>query len=357
MTIARTATSAFVQAAWLAGSLLFASTSLQAQPSEAETCKSGKSDAARDACTRLIDQGTLAGNDLAEVHYRRALAYIALYKRPLAVADLDRAIALAPEFAAAYVARAGARRTNSGDTENMQLARADYDKAIALDPNSYEAVHFRGTFRDWMKDYAGAIADYTRALEIKPDDINSLHMRERAYRHVGEFAKALADSERLIVLDPKFNERLLNRASAYLAVGALDRALADYDAYDKLHPRHPSVAAGRGAVYEAKGDYQRALAEYEAALTIAPQIVSLYASRAWINYKLGNIDKGLADVDLILAKGWRKDARTFTTRGHLLEAAGRKDEAIADLKTALTLDPDTRTRERAAAALTRLGAG
>ncbi len=91
-------------------------------------------------------------------------------------------------------------------------------------------------------------------------------------------------------------------------------------------------------------------------MKIAPQIVSLYASRAWINYKLGNIDKGLADVDLILAKGW-KDPRTLTTRGHLLEAAGRKDEAIADLKTALTLDPDTRTRERAVEALKRLGNG
>jgi tetratricopeptide (TPR) repeat protein len=197
----------------------------RAQSTDADICKTGKSDAARDACTRLIDQGSLAGAELADVHYRRALAYIALYKRPLAVADLDRAIALAPDFAAAYVARASARRTNSNDLENMQMARVDYDKAVALDPNSYEAVHFRGTFRDWMKDYAGAIADYTRALEIKPDDINSLHMRERAWRHVGEFAKALADSERLIVLDPKFNERLLNRASAYLAVGELDRAL------------------------------------------------------------------------------------------------------------------------------------
>lgn len=357
MTIAKAVMRACLSATVVAGSALLLLVPTQAQITDADACRTGKGEAAQIACTRLIEQGGLAGAELARVHYQRGLAFIALYKRPLAITDLDRAIALAPDFAPAYVARAGARRTNSGDIENMQRARADYDKAVALDPNSYEAVHFRGTFRDWMKDYAGAIADYTRALELKPDDINSLHMRERAWYHVGEFGKALADSERLIVLDPKFNERLLNRASAYLAVGEFDRALADYDAYDKLHPRHPSVSAGRGAVYEAKGEYQLALAEYEAALKIAPQIVSLYASRAWINYKLGNIDKGLADVDLILAKGWTKDPRTYTTRGHLLEAAGRKDEAIADLKTALTLDPDTRTRERAVAALARLGAG
>jgi tetratricopeptide (TPR) repeat protein len=224
-----------------------------------------------------------------------------------------------------------------------------------LKPDYYQAYHFRGTFKDWQKDYAGALVDYNKALELKPNDIDSLHMRSRLYRQLGEYQKALDDCDALVRLDP-WEERLFNRGSAYLAVGDYDRALADFDAYERRRPRTPSVHSGRGAVFEGKGDYERALAEYNEAIRIAPSVVGYYNERAWVYYKLGKLTEGLADVDQILAHGWKTDPYTYSTRGHLLEAMGRKTEAIADLRTALSLDPNKRLRDQIVAALARLGA-
>ena len=115
------------------------------------------------------------------------------------------------------------------------------------------------------------------------------------------------------------------------------------------------MLGGRAAAFEGKGEYARALAEYNEAISIAPGIVGLYDGRAWTYYKLGKLQEGLADVDNILSHGWKTAAATYCTRGHILEALGRKQEAIADLRTALSLDPDKRTRDRIDAALARLG--
>jgi Tfp pilus assembly protein PilF len=57
-----------------------------------------------------------------------------------AFADFDRAIAICPEFALAYLTRGLLFRM----TGNLDRAMADYDHAIALDPNMPDAFAARG---------------------------------------------------------------------------------------------------------------------------------------------------------------------------------------------------------------------
>ncbi len=67
--------------------------------------------------------------------------------------------------------------------------------------------------------------------------------------------------------------------------------------------------------------------------------------------KAGKAAQGLPDAEqaLKLAPG---EASVLQTRGHILEALGRRDEAIADLRRALTLNPGL---QRSKDALKRLG--
>jgi tetratricopeptide (TPR) repeat protein len=99
-------------------------------------------------------------DDLGLLHYRRGVAYLAKYKHAPGVADIDEAIKLKPDLAEAYFARAGANRFSNQDKERVKRVLADYDKAIELKPDYYEAYHLRGTFKDWQRDYPGALADY-----------------------------------------------------------------------------------------------------------------------------------------------------------------------------------------------------
>jgi tetratricopeptide (TPR) repeat protein len=344
----------FVLASLVVAAVSSSTVAAIAASGDREICESAGVDDAVAACTRLIDDGRAQGTALGQLYYKRGAAYLAKYQRVPGLADIDRAIELKPDLAEAYIARARANGFNNHDKERLRRVLADYTKAIELKPDSYEAFYYRGTFNDWQKSYDAALADYNRALEIKGDDIQTLHMRSRLYQHIGEYERALADCEALVRHDP-WEDRLLHRGAAYVAVGDYERALADYDAYERRKPGGPSIHSGRAAAFEAKGDYERALSEYNEAIRIAPNVVGLYSARAWTYYKLGRFTEGLADVDQVLAAGWKSSAYTYSVRGHILEAMGRKAAAITDLATALSLDPGKRTRDRIVAALERLG--
>ena len=50
-------------------------------------------------------------------------------------------------------------------------AIADFDRAIALAPDGADAYHNRGVTKAEQGDYAGAIADYDRVIALDPDNV------------------------------------------------------------------------------------------------------------------------------------------------------------------------------------------
>ena len=51
----------------------------------------------------------------------------------------------------------------------FEAAIADFDKAIELQPDLYEAYYFRGNAFLNLKELENAIKDYNKAIEINPD--------------------------------------------------------------------------------------------------------------------------------------------------------------------------------------------
>src|SRR5215831_1209224 len=83
------------------------------------------------ACSALIAGGRLNGEAAGFAHAVRGLAYLDNGDIPHAIADLDRAIKLAPNFAPAYENRGNAWYARG----NHAQALADYDAAIRIDPH------------------------------------------------------------------------------------------------------------------------------------------------------------------------------------------------------------------------------
>jgi tetratricopeptide (TPR) repeat protein len=81
-----------------------------------------------------------------------------------------------------------------------------------------------------------------------------------------------------------------------------------------------------------------------------------YNNRAWEYLKSGKAAQGLPDAESALQL--RPDvARYLDTRGLIFEALGRREEAIADFRRALSLDPhDAELQASSGEALKRLGA-
>jgi tetratricopeptide (TPR) repeat protein len=189
----------------------------------------------------------LAPDRLVSVQLLRGQAYAHKGRYDLAIADYDREIALNPKLAVAYTSR-GAARGMSGDQDR---AIADYDTAVALNAKFAVAYNNRGVAHNLKREYARAVKDFDQALALDP--ALALAYLNRGIALVGEdpespiaWSRARADFDRTLGLDP------LN-ASAYYWRGlasaeTYDQASADLDVAVALDPGLAS------AVYQAKAE-------------------------------------------------------------------------------------------------------
>jgi tetratricopeptide (TPR) repeat protein len=105
-----------------------------------------------------------------------------------AIADLDRAIALQPDFARAFYNR-GFAWEKKGDAGR---ALADYDAALRLDPAMTAALVQRAGLREAKGDSQGAKADLIAATSAPPkyfDDKQAQETARERLAKVGATAK------------------------------------------------------------------------------------------------------------------------------------------------------------------------
>lgn len=151
----------------------------------------------------------------------RAMDFITVRDYASAIRDLDRAIALTPDYAPAYMMRAQARfrlhdasgnigddmtrtsgvkidaATRAGlDRKVMDDIIADLDRAIDLSPGNAFIRYNKGVALIDMGDWDGAAAQFDRAIEIKNDFGEAYYNRGYVRLKTGHRAEGVADLSR-----------------------------------------------------------------------------------------------------------------------------------------------------------------
>ncbi len=237
-------------------------------------------------------------------------------------ADFDKAIALDPRSSGAYSGR-GILRLESGD---FVAAGQDYDKAVSLEDRNPQAHVGVGLVAMQEGRYLDAVASYTRAAYLTGGTVSALIDRARAYFAMRDYDRALADTDELLRLEPKnYAARALRtevhvaRKDYALALAEADRAIADY-------PKSDSAATLRASVLQRMGRAAEADQAYAAALALR-RTPGPYLTRATYRPKTDMAGR-LADLDAA-DKIAPNDPRLRLTRAQMLSGAGRYAEAIA----------------------------
>jgi lipoprotein NlpI len=116
----------------------------------------------------------------------------------LAIADLDRIIAVDSTRASTYFDRGFVRQLQ----KQYDLAIRDYDRAIALEPKHVSAMNSRGFAYQMKNDYPRAVESYDQALKIEPGLSAALKNRGRAEFYLGNFPQSVADLAAGLRFDP-----------------------------------------------------------------------------------------------------------------------------------------------------------
>ena len=186
-----------------------------------------------------------------------------------AFAFVNRAIQLDASYAPAYAQRAimTAEAAGMGRLDlsaAMQDSRRDAERAIALDPNlaaAYLALSETQAMAQW--DWQGAERSVERARELAPGDADVLGQSGFLAMCRGHLQEATALMSQGIALDPLQPVRYLYLAQALRDFGRYDAAHAALEKSLELSPTLVWAHETRGELHLAQGRFQDALTEME----------------------------------------------------------------------------------------------
>jgi len=220
-------------------------------------------------CTALIEAPDAKPRAVAEALLHRSAAYEAMRDLDRAGADLERAIAVDPEFG-----RAWARNCLFHISGRPDRARAlkECDTAIRLDPLGPDGYAFRGDLYLESRDYERAMQDFNQATQRSPAWVWPWNDHGEALLRLRQPRRAMRDFDRVIELAPENALGFLNRGCAYLMIRRLALARQDFDSALRFDPKNPGALLGRGLVKRQTGDVAGGDADVAAARAIRPRV-------------------------------------------------------------------------------------
>jgi len=107
------------------------------------------------------------------------------------------------------------------------LALADLEKALALKPDEADTLQCRASVFLKRKEFARALADFDKAIALQPDRADYYLHRCKARRIAGLLEQALADADMAVRLAPSLAEGYIERMTVHVNRGDYPKAIAD----------------------------------------------------------------------------------------------------------------------------------
>ena len=301
----------------------------------------------------------IASNTLLEIYPEDADAYhyigISLLiseNYPLALEQVNSAIALQPEYPEAYLTR-GLIHERQG---NEEKSLADFDYAISYYSRKLEKTSnrekrgelhkLRGVVYRNQGNLQAAIGDFDRAISYNPLDAITYYYRGRARRERNSIEQddivgATEDYTRTIELDPQFSDAYYWRASLYYGQDKLEQAIEDFTQAIEIQPPAPCVPCayvGRGLVRKAQGDIVGAIEDYSRAVEVRPSLVNAYIHLGEAYEELERYEEAVKNFSQAIDLD-PENAYGYYARGQIHFGEGNLEQAIEDLTQAIEIQP------------------
>ncbi|MBW4507283.1 MAG: tetratricopeptide repeat protein [Scytonematopsis contorta HA4267-MV1] len=301
-----------------------------------------------------------------------------LEKYEEALASADRAIAINPDFAYAYTARAvslwglkdfiEARKVSrqavsifqqnknkdifreifarkSPDTpvdfyRGLFLARYNQGRILAstvfAQSNKYKSESLNA-YQEALKSFK----DYRRALKIDNEYLESnlttfdkriltnLYANQSAaHLRLNSYQEALNMAEKATSINQNSFAGWYNKALALSKLNEDDKALEAYDKADKLSPNNKYVLTGKGLILQKKQRFADALSAFDKVLGLEPDNIPIVALKGAALQKMGRFQEAVTIYDLVLGNE-PKNLKIIMAKGLALQGLLKFDEAIA----------------------------
>lgn len=281
----------------------------------------------------LVLKGISAGAQNADEFYATGNDLSGKRQYDAAIEQYNKAIALKPEFASAYINRGNVYANKKMYDEAIK----DYNTSLLYDANSKIAYFNRGLANKGKNLVAKAIADYTKAISIAPDYALAWCSRGTIYYGKEMYDEAIKDLNQALAIDPRYEYAYQVRGNAYYAKRLYDYALPDYNAAINIQPKNPVNYRHRGSLFNATRQYDAALKDFNQGIAVGPKYQLGYTGRASTYTSTKKYDLAIADLTMALSLD-STGVAVYNSRGLAYLFKGQYELAVSDFKKGILSD-------------------
>ncbi|TXJ11149.1 tetratricopeptide repeat protein [Brachyspira aalborgi] len=247
--------------------------------------KSDNYDKAKKNCAVAYNNRGNAKSDLAKAKGKNNEEYDKLLNDT--VEDYNKAIELYSNYYQAYYNRALSK-------EKLQLlseAIYDYDIAIGLKDNSLEAYNNRGIVKSKLGNYKEAIEDFNKAIELNPNYSEPYDNRGTVKSKLGNYKEATEDFNKAIELNPNYYKAYSNRADSKINLGKYEEALKDLNQAIKIKYDYANAYFNIGEIKYKQKKYKEAIKNFGICIEFNTKDAEAYYKRGEIKLVLAHKNK------------------------------------------------------------------
>ena len=221
-------------------------------------------------------------------------------------------------------------------------AIVQYQKALALWPDSPDANAGLGNVFFQKRQIDQAIVQYQKALEIKPHMAETCNNLGDCFLQKGRLDDAIVQYQNALEIMPGFPEAHANLGFCLLREGRVDGAIIQYQKAVDLQPNFPQAYNNLGNAFRLNGNGREAVAAYQKAIEQQPEFILPQTHLAWMlatwpdaSIRDGKEALALAKKADVLSQG--SDPQVLRTLAAAYAEVGQFVEAVSTAQKALAL--------------------
>ena len=321
-------------------------------------CKKGLYEEALGDCTALLKKMP----EHIQAHFLRGVSLDKLSRCEEAVEEFTQVLKLDPSHANAALSRAAAliklgqptaalddyvqgleldsKRSLSKSAHRKALSTSTYCSLTGSNTASPRMTDLPSSSSDLgrVKSFSQAVTPYPSMLGKDVWSAQELYMKGYAAKRARDYTAAVQFFSAALDLDEGNFKCLFNRAFVLERLGRFEDALGDYTKALELDPRSSVTYYNRAILLDKLGRTGEALRDFTAGIAVEDK-AEFRHNRAQVYVKMGEMEKALADFTRTIELD-RAHLRTHTHRGQCFESLNRRDDAVRDYETAITLHDD-----------------
>jgi tetratricopeptide (TPR) repeat protein len=280
-------------------------------------------------------QAQRLNDKLAEVHFSLGSVYNATGKVAESIAELRRALQLAPDSDGGY-RRLGYAYLAGGRKEEALQA---FQKAIDLNPYYWANYNSLGYAYFQVGENEKALSAYRRVTELEPDNSTGYENIGNVYFRQGKYDDCVPVIKKAIELSPRY-DNYSNLGTTYFYLKRYDEAVGMFEKAVQTNPNQEWVVGNLADAYRWSGHPEKARTTYDQAialgykeLQINPRNAEVMADMALYYAKKGNPTEALG----LIRRARSIDGNNvyfIHTQGVVEAIAGRPEEAVKTLREA-----------------------